>query len=71
MSNVVRVRGFPRAGISHPVAKLSSYVKFSVTVEEREMIIAHRKTALKDLHDAEVYKAARKTALNAYYNYTP
>lgn len=67
----VRVRGYPKAGIAHPVAKLPSYIKMSVTTEEYKLVIAHRKQRSADLQRVEEFLKARQDAIDVYNNYKP
>ena len=39
----METKGYPHAGINHPVAKLVSYRKMTVSQEEYELVIQHRK----------------------------
>ena len=55
-----------KIGINHPVVKLPTYRKMSVTTEEYELVLAHRK-GIRERNEIssrlrEIYIEARKAA---------
>jgi hypothetical protein len=45
--NHTETKGYPHAGINHPVAKLVSYRKMTVSQEEYELVTQHRRNKIK------------------------
>lgn len=68
MTYIARFRGFPQAGISHPVTNLKTHSIMSVTKEERELVLADRKK--KDMrHRVKRYIQWKDAVIDTYNNF--
>ena len=45
----MKTKAYPHVGINHPVAKIVSYRKMTVSQEEYELVIQHRKDKIQAL----------------------